>query len=1382
MPLASLTVDLTLALAKFEGDSGKAAQVVARDQERMTGAARLFERQLERLADQANRTQGQFLALKAAELGVGGDGSKIQRLIDQIERQGNATAAASASQVASINSTTAAAETSVDRQRALNDQLVASIRSVNRAYEQRRAELIKQEQGGSITPEALKTGLSGLSATRSDAIRQLKEEAAAERVAIVQAEALAKADREAAAAAEAAAAKQRAAAQQIVDAQNGLLASYRQRLQILRELRDAGQISPAQFRAAGTDLVNSQPAVQGRRQEIEAAKLVADAAEQSALRQRAAAQAIIDQQNGITAGYRQRLAVLRELRDAELITPQQFRRAGTDLVNTQPAVAARRAEAEAAKKAADEIAAAAQKKAQAESVAAQSFVESIQRQADALGKTRTQLLLEEAARRGVADQVRPYIEKIAQADATLNKFGRTSGVARYQLLTLQYTLSDTIASLASGISPLTILLQQGGQVADVFAGNGGFAGVFRTLGSVITPFRVAVGASAAAVGVLGYAFYQGAQQSRDYADAITLTGNAAGQTEGKFNSLTRLISASGEVNVKIAREFALALINSGEVGARNFDLAAEAAARFGAATGKNAKEVASVFVSLNRDVGAGAAQLNQQYNFLTAAQLAQIKSLQEQGRSADALGIVYEALNTRLKALEPNLGILDRALRSASNAWQTFWDRAYDIGRTQTIDDKLEQARARLVAAQRAAADAPSIGPYGGPRPSGASRVQQIEEEIRLLQRSKDAQQDSAAAAAELVKLNRDAAGADEFVRGMERRSKSAAGLARELAEANAQFAKQDALAAKDPSYKPSSPETRAAILKRIQDDFTDKPAITESNQVAKAERDKALKAVEESLKAERDLYAFHNQYLQQIYNAGEVSLEAFFDARRSAADRDEQAQIQGLNKQIEIQQKYLEYAKRRDPSDAVATEKAIASLQDDVARATLNRQRRVVLANAEEAASYRQLLERVNEFRAQQLQLQGDDAGAARLRAANAIAQAQQLARQSGGQISEDDLRRQREALDLANEFAEVQRRNSIATADAGRAEELFQLRAKQGGLSLLETERGILEIRQAALAQLAELTARARGLADVSNDPKIKAFADDLALQFAKAAETVDPALNRIRAAADEAGGSMAASISGAIIKFTSFKDLVGSLEQSLLRLGTKLLVQDPLEDFFKRSLRTLTEGEGLVGTVLKGAVGVGGAGNAGQAAAQTAAQAAQTAAVTTSTASLATMTAAATAAAAALAQVAGTSGVNAAGGLVGLLGKGAGTGLEGLSSDALAYFFHEGGVVGAGGRAARVPAAAFVGARRYHSGGIAGLAADEVPSVLRIGEEVVKRSDPRHRANGGGMSSAPYRETPMRPLIQNFNFTTPPDRRSQMQVGAEAMRGLQRSQRNM
>jgi len=70
-----------------------------------------------------------------------------------------------------------------------------------------------------------------------------------------------------------------------------------------------------------------------------------------------------------------------------------------------------------------------------------------------------------------------------------------------------------------------------------------------------------------------------------------------------------------------------------------------------------------------------------------------------------------------------------------------------------------------------------------------------------------------------------------------------------------------------------------------------------------------------------------------------------------------------------------------------------------------------------------------------------------------------------------------------------------------------------------------------------------------------------------------------------------------------------------------------------------------------------------------------------------------------------------------LGGLFGGGGGGGGGGFGS-ILAGLFHHGGKVGTEGGSRRVSASAFIGAQRFHTGGIAG---DEVPAILKRGETV-------------------------------------------------------------
>jgi uncharacterized protein (TIGR02594 family) len=118
------------------------------------------------------------------------------------------------------------------------------------------------------------------------------------------------------------------------------------------------------------------------------------------------------------------------------------------------------------------------------------------------------------------------------------------------------------------------------------------------------------------------------------------------------------------------------------------------------------------------------------------------------------------------------------------------------------------------------------------------------------------------------------------------------------------------------------------------------------------------------------------------------------------------------------------------------------------------------------------------------------------------------------------------------------------------------------------------------------------------------------------------------------------------------------------------------------------------------------------------------------------------------------AGAAALSAAGGAVATGGAAVGTGAAALGASAAALsaaaaalaaansigsiggfgIAHGGGIIGQVGRSRAVSPAWFTAAVRYHSGGIAGLRPDEVPTILQRGEEVITRSDARHRLNGG------------------------------------------------
>lgn len=119
--------------------------------------------------------------------------------------------------------------------------------------------------------------------------------------------------------------------------------------------------------------------------------------------------------------------------------------------------------------------------------------------------------------------------------------GAAFKLTRQEALTLNYTIGDLVASLASGASPFTILLQQGGQVRDGF---GSFSNLLGKISIQLIRFAPQVAAVAAAVG----AFY-GLKIGNEAAKALAQLGDQADKAKLSVGSLQKLLATGAATGV-----------------------------------------------------------------------------------------------------------------------------------------------------------------------------------------------------------------------------------------------------------------------------------------------------------------------------------------------------------------------------------------------------------------------------------------------------------------------------------------------------------------------------------------------------------------------------------------------------------------------------------------------------------------------------------------------------------------------------------------------------------------------------------------------------------------------------------------------------------------
>lgn len=320
---------------------------------------------------------------------------------------------------------------------------------------------------------------------------------------------------------------------------------------------------------------------------------------------------------------------------------------------------------------------------------AERFLKSLQAEAQAATLTREELLKLRAAELGVSSQAAPIIAQIgAAADQSaaaltrqsqaLQRSGLSVGQYKNAIRTLPAQITDIGTSLAGGIPIWLIAIQQGGQIKDSF---GGVANTFRFALAALNPFIVAAGALGVALGALGLSAYQAYQNTSQLNQTLTLTGQSANLSAGAVQNLARNAAEAAGSTQGLGQEIANGLVASGNRTVAQISIITEATARWATVTGDSADDIVNNFDKIANDPVKGLAELDKQFNFLTAGQLRYIEQIrvtegQTQAVTA-ATKLFADVMENRLTKVAESLTPLERAWDSFRNFVSRVWT---DIG------------------------------------------------------------------------------------------------------------------------------------------------------------------------------------------------------------------------------------------------------------------------------------------------------------------------------------------------------------------------------------------------------------------------------------------------------------------------------------------------------------------------------------------------------------------------------------------------------------------------------------------------------------------------------------------------------------------------------
>lgn len=869
----------------------------------------------------------------------------------------------------------------------------------------------------------------------------------------------------------------------------------------------------------------------------------------------------------------------------------------------------------------------------------------------------------------------------------------------YQRTQLAFQLSDVFVQLASGQGVLRTAIQQGPQITQLY---GGIGATIARVGSAALGAGAALAVTAAITFTAINASAELAARQRQAEIALEATGRQAGVTAVQIEELVRAEARRPGAGRDDTQRAGLAILGNAQITGEAVQRTLALARDLARVTGADLPAAAAALAAGLDGTVASALKLDATFHALTPSELEQIRRHELMGERAAGVGVVLTALERQLKgANERGLSPAAKAVHELSNAWDNLKDRLADTNAVRTMTG---------VATSVLSAVARAVTPATGP----ADQLAADRLELDLARQEVTRRQREFAAAQGVVgqsRANRALTAAEATVRELEQR----------VAQAE-QRAGTAATAAAGNQTQSAATQLRTEV----------NAAIAAINQL-------------DTTSGRRDVLLGQKAAAERIIGSGIADPAQIERARQALASIE--GQLQTMRTPTEELQRNLDLGTTlaKLPPNARAATQAYLEMRDQVLRATGDQ----VLAERLAAQARDNTLQQQVTGTQQQIQLLSTEADAA-LQVANAYGRSRAAAIQLQAQLkAQADEQQGNIAAGTASEVAQRTLEEQAASAIAASADKNEAYAREVAGLERLVVAEG-----QSSTA--AKETERANRVAAYAEDLRAQAAATGSATIIAAAERQIATYERLTRAATAAETNRDAQQLNRQYDPEAAFayeSDRIRTLESTNL-LSAKAVQEAWKEAELKRLEASRSATDGAIAALRRYADE---AGNAGSAAAQAVntglrsiedvlVQVGTTGKVTwgsminsmiADTIRLTTRAAITGPLSSAASSALGKSGIGSW--FSGLFGSGGGA--ASAIGPGTGYTYHRGGIVGRdGGEQRAIPAEAWAAAKRFHAGGVAGLGPNERPAILLADEEVLTRSDPRHRWNLGAAAPAP------------------------------------------
>lgn len=499
------------------------------------------------------------------------------------------------------------------------------------------------------------------------------------------------------------------------------------------------------------------------------------------------------------------------------------------------------------------------------------------------GKTWYELQKLRNAQLGISKIADPLVDKVRAQNEAMGRGTLTTKQYEFAMRGLPAQFTDIAVSLASGQPAYMVLLQQGGQLKDMF---GGLKPALSAVGGALLRFINPVTIAATVLAGLAVATYKASNRLGEFGVTATRSGNFAGTTQDLLD-MADAIDKVGNVTRGQADEAVLGLAKSGLLAGNNLRMAAEASANWASVTGDAVDTVSQKFEQIARDPLKALVKLNEAEHFLTEAQYDRIKALEDQGDMQEAVTeatkIYYDTVSNRTETAKTQISDMASAWKETKDA---IGDAASAVGRFGEFMASAAKAQKDLPWFQRGT-------PFGtlktifNVKPAGYDEA--FAKALAPTPLAAGAGKQAVALTEAQIKANEDlqkawdASGTDADKLAVKIRN-----LNKELANATPQ-----ALAAKN-IQKAADGTFSGAGYDRLVDSFKNKTPKTH----LPSGRD-ATQAIKDQMKTELAALQTETQQIQAQYQLRDISAADYYSNLRKYAEQERDVTIRGNNEQI---------------------------------------------------------------------------------------------------------------------------------------------------------------------------------------------------------------------------------------------------------------------------------------------------------------------------------------------------------------------------------------------------------------------------------------------------------------------------------------------------